>query len=164
MLDRKPRGVLLDTSFFIRLLNESDRLYFNAKQYYEYFLSNKIQMFISTISIAEFCVLGDLTQLPIKNLHILPFNINHAKKAGEVARYLYEARKNKSLDEIERKLIINDAKLFAQASTESSIDYFVTSDTKSINLFNILKNMNLNFDILDIHKKLSVFLGKLDFE
>ena len=67
-------SVLLDTSFFIRLLNSEDPLHENAKGYYKYFLEEEIKMKISTISIAEYCVKGDITDLPLKNLMILPFN------------------------------------------------------------------------------------------
>jgi predicted nucleic acid-binding protein len=52
------RGVLLDTSFFIRLLDKNDPLHNNAKEYYKYFLDYNYEMCISTISVAEYCV-GD---------------------------------------------------------------------------------------------------------
>lgn len=50
------KGVLLDTSFFLRFLNEADPLFLNADGYYRYFIDEEIPMFISTISIAEYCV------------------------------------------------------------------------------------------------------------
>ena len=46
-------AVLLDTSFFLRLLNDSDRLFMNADGYFRYFIQNEISMMISTISIAN---------------------------------------------------------------------------------------------------------------
>ncbi len=46
-------SVLLDTSFFIRLLNDNDSLHKNARDYFKYFLENDITLKISTISIAE---------------------------------------------------------------------------------------------------------------
>jgi len=51
-------SVLLDTSFFIRLLNDEDELHENALSYYKYFLENDIVLKVSTISIAENCVFG----------------------------------------------------------------------------------------------------------
>lgn len=51
-----PEGFLLDTSFFLRLLNENDPLFMNADDYFKYFLHNSLPLFISTISIAEYCV------------------------------------------------------------------------------------------------------------
>ena len=62
-------AVLLDTSFFIRFLNENDPLYKNADGYYRYFLNNNISMLISTISIAEYCVGGKTNELPFEITH-----------------------------------------------------------------------------------------------
>lgn len=73
-------SVLLDTSFFIRLLNDTDPLHINAKAYFKYFLENDIILKVSTISIAEYCVRGSLDDLPLKNIQIIPFNLDHAKK------------------------------------------------------------------------------------
>jgi len=81
-------SVLLDTSFFIRLLNDEDPLHKNAVGYYRYFLENEIILKVSTISIAEYCVLGTLDDLPLNNIQILPFNLKHAEKTGEFAKVL----------------------------------------------------------------------------
>jgi len=53
-------GVLLDTSFFLRFLNVEDPLFEKADKYYQYFLQKEFRLFISTISIAEFCVGGTI--------------------------------------------------------------------------------------------------------
>lgn len=45
--------VLLDTSFFIRLLNEEDPLHNNALGYFRYFLEHDFVIKISTIAIAS---------------------------------------------------------------------------------------------------------------
>jgi len=146
-----PEGVLLDTSFFLRFLNENDELFEKADKYYKYFLQKGFKLFISTISIAEFCVRGTADELPLKNLLIVPFNINHAKKAGELARFLYEARNAGELDVDPRPIIINDAKLFAQAEMEAPIKFFVTSDSRSLKMYELLKDKcNLNFEFIDI--------------
>jgi hypothetical protein len=62
------KSVLLDTSFFLRFLNDESPLYKNADSYFRYFIQNEITMMISTISIAEYCVGGDIHELPLKNL------------------------------------------------------------------------------------------------
>jgi len=36
-----PEGALLDTSFFLRFLNEKDELFKNADNYYQYFLQKE---------------------------------------------------------------------------------------------------------------------------
>jgi len=68
-------SVLLDTSFFIRLLNDEDSLHKNAVACYKYFIENDIVLKVSTISIAEYCVLGNLEDLPLKDIQIIPFNL-----------------------------------------------------------------------------------------
>ena len=62
------KAVLLDTSFFLRFLNDADPLFINADDYFRHFLNEDIDMMISTISIAEYCVGGDVHELPLKNL------------------------------------------------------------------------------------------------
>lgn len=158
-----PEGVLLDTSFFIRFLNEKDKLFTNADKYYRFFLDKKITMFISTISIAEFTVGAGMEQLPLKNLIVLPFNITHAVNAGKFAKILYEMRKESSFRVDERTLIINDAKLFAQAHCEIIIKHFITSDQRSLKLYNHIKSeTNLDFAIADLHENFSDNFGLLD--
>ena len=61
------KAVLLDTTFIIRLLSESDELHENAMAYYKYFLEHGIDMKFSTISIAEYCVIGAVSELPLRD-------------------------------------------------------------------------------------------------
>lgn len=157
------KAVLLDTSFFLRFLNESDPLFLNADNYYKYFLANDIDMFISTISIAEYCVRGSIGELPLKNLKILPFNIEHAKKAGEFAKVVFE--KKNTLKIQERNIIPNDSKLFAQADVEAIISYYLTSDSNSQKIYCLLKDtVNPQFQFIDLNVDCSTTFGELDFK
>lgn len=154
-------SVLLDTSFFIRFLNENDQLFENANGYYQYFLQKKIALKCSTISVAEFCVREHIDELPLKDLQIVPFNLIHAQRAGELAKIVFD---NKGLlKPFERAIIINDIKLFSQADIEM-IDAYVTSDTECIKIYNLLKkHTNLRFQIIDLHNKHTEIFGLLDF-
>lgn len=156
-------GFLLDTSFFIRLLKEDDPLFQNANDYFRYFLQNNLPAFISTISIAEFCVKGSPDELPLKNLIVSPFNYNHAVTAGRFASILYDKRKAQELEVNERPIIINDAKLFAQAHEEKRIKYFVTADERSLKLYQIINaEINLDFGFIHIKTKFNETFGVLD--
>lgn len=156
-------SVLLDTSFFLRFLNEEDPLFKNVDKYYQYFLQKEFRLLFSTISITEFCVGGSIDQLPLKNLLVLPFNIDHAKKAGEFGRILYDVRKSGDLLISERPIIINDAKLFAQAEVDSNIKYFVTSDSRSKSLYEAIKSkISINFSFIDIKIDHTEAFGVLD--
>lgn len=155
--------VLLDTSFCIRLLNENDPLHTNVLGFYRYFLESEYRLKLSTISIAEYCVRGKLDELPLRNLEVLPFNVNHAVKAGEFAKITF-AHKN-VLDLPNRLIIPNDNKLFAQAHTETDVAHFVTSDIECLKVHSLLKDSTqVNFEILNIRETYSSVLGILPFE
>lgn len=156
-------SVLLDTSFFIRLLDDEDLLHQNALGYFKYYLENDIVMKISTISIAEYCTNGSIEELPLKNLHIIPFNIDHAKQTGEFARVIFEERRKQSIVLKQRILIPNDAKLFAQADLDKDIQSFVTSDTESSKTITLLKSRKgARFDFVDIATPYHLTYGLLD--
>jgi len=131
------KGVLLDTSFFLRFLNDSDPLFNNAVGYFQYFLQKEITMMISTISIAEYCVGGDIHELPLRNLQIIPFNLEHSKRTGTFAKIVFQNKGKLKLNE--RNLIPNDSKLFAQADCEKVIEFYLSSDTESYKIYNLLK-------------------------
>jgi predicted nucleic acid-binding protein len=156
-------SVLLDTSFFVRLLNDEDSLHNNAKEYFRYFLENEIILKVSTISIAEYCVKGKIDELPIRNIQIIPFNLDQAKRTGEFAEAIFEENKIQKERLSPRAIIPNDAKLFAQADLDKSITYFVTSDSRSKNTFSLLKNqINPKFEIIDISTPHNEIFGILN--
>ncbi len=158
-------SVLLDTSFFIRLLNDEDSLHQNAKGYFKYFLENEIIMNISTVSVAEYCVGGNIDELPLMNIQIMPFNFDHARRAGEFARIIFN--ENKILREKlkPRAIIPNDSKLFAQADCDRSINYFVTSDARSQRTHNLLsKILKPEFEIININTPHNQRFGILDLK
>ncbi len=157
----KRSCVLLDTSFFIRLLNESDPLHINVLNYYRYFLENEFTLKTSTISIAEYCVKGELAELPLQDVQIIPFNINHAEKAGQFAAIVFQNRTILNLSD--RKIIPNDTKLFAQADAEEQIQMFATSDEECIKVYMLLNStQKLNFGIINIRKPYHETFGILD--
>jgi len=156
-------SVLLDTSFFIRLLNDEDLLHKNAVGYFKYFLENEICLKVSTISIAEYCVLGKLDDLPLNNIQILPFNLKEAERTGEFAKIIFFENKISMAKLFPRAIIPNDSKLFAQADLDKTITHFVTSDIRSKKTLMMLKNgINPKFDIISIEIPFTQTFGILD--
>lgn len=152
MLKEQPFSVFLDTSFLIRLLSKNDPLHQNAEDYYRYFLENGIPMYVSTITVAEYCVNGDIYELPLRSVRIIPFNIQHAPVAGGFANILYSARRSKDIFVDNRLIIPNDVKLFAQAECNPDVKYFVTSDAESSKLIKkISEQKSVSFEHMDIH-------------
>lgn len=156
-------SVLLDTSFFIRLLNDEDPLHKNAVGYFRYFLENDIVLKVSTISIAEYCVLGNLEDLPLKNIQIVPFNLKEAEKTGQFANIIFAEIKVSEEKLTPRAIIPNDSKLFAQADLDKSVTHFITSDIRSKNTLALLKKgTNPKFEIISIDIPFTETFGILD--
>lgn len=157
----QPRIAMLDTSFLIRLLKEDETLHESAKAYYQYFLQNGFLLYVSTVAVAEYCVHGDLEQLPFQSVRITPFNLDHAEKAGNYARTLFEAKKTGEFKPEQRLVIPNDTKIFAQASSVGAL-YFVSADTNASKAISLLAKEN-GFAVthVDIHNPLSSFSGTL---
>ncbi|MEJ0055511.1 MAG: hypothetical protein WDN75_07565 [Bacteroidota bacterium] len=154
-------SVLLDTSFFIRFLNDRDPLFKNADGYFRYFLQQDTVMLISTISIAEYCVMGNINELPLKNLQILPFNIEHAKRTGEFANIVFENKGKLKLKE--RNIIPNDTKLFAQADIEISTAFYLSSDLESLKIYRLLQgSAHPKFQFIDLNVSHADTFGILD--
>lgn len=155
------KAVLLDTSFFIRFLNDSDPLFKQADGYFRYFLETEITMMISTISIAEYCVGGDVHELPLRNLRIVPFNLDHAKRTGQFARIVFQNKGKLKLKE--RNIIPNDTKLFAQADCEKAIEFYLSSDHESLKIYKLLKQeTSPKFQFIDLNTPHNETFGLLD--
>ena len=77
--------------------------------------SKNIAMKCSTVSVAEYCVKGKLDELPFKDLQILPsILITHNERESLQT----DINTKGKIDLPERKIILNDIKLFAQADVE----------------------------------------------
>ncbi|MCG2760946.1 MAG: hypothetical protein L6407_07015 [Candidatus Delongbacteria bacterium] len=157
--------MMLDTSFCIRLLNPEDKLHFNAKNYFKYFLEHNIVMKLSTIAVAEYCAGGSIKELPLEKVRIVPFNIDHAEKAGKFAKIIFQ-KNNLTQDKLKPRAIIpNDTKLFAQTDLEATVTHFVTCDVECQRIFKMLKaETKVNFDIIDINTPYNEVFGKLNLE
>jgi predicted nucleic acid-binding protein len=157
-------GVLLDTSFVIRLLRTNDALNSNAKAWFKELLDRKVPMFLSTISIAEYCVGGPFDELPLQKVRVLPFNVDHARCAGPFTKTLLELRKS-SVEEERRPVVINDLKLLAQAEVTFGISHFLTKDGGFIARMQSLRSGGhvLRTQLLDLNVPMADSLGRLNF-
>jgi hypothetical protein len=125
-------------------------LHKQAKDYFRYFLTQKAILKCSTISIAEYCVKGKYTELPLRNLQILPFNFNHAVRAGEIMAAILSKKGFPAGSQ--RVVVINDVNLFAQADSEAEVEAYVTSDSESKKLYDTAKQLRgLSFSFIDIN-------------
>ncbi|MCG9900874.1 MAG: hypothetical protein MH132_12790 [Hydrotalea sp.] len=153
-------SILLDTSFCIRLLKSNDPLHTNAKDYFKYFLEQKIEIYISTIVVAEYAVKDDPSNLPLEFAKIIPFDFFDGKTAGEFHSILLN---NKSqLSNIDRNVIKDDCKLIAQLFNRK-IQGYITKDKKSFSqiISPIITSKSFTIELLDLEIPLNEFKGTL---
>lgn len=71
-------------------------------------------------------------------------------------------KKNK-LQLRERNIIPNDTKLFATADVEKSVDFYLSADTESFKIYNLLKEqLNPRFQFIDLHVPFGETFGVLN--
>ncbi len=151
---------MLDTSYCIRLMDESDLLHQNALDYFRYFSSEKITIHISTVAIAEYGVLDDVNNLPLDYLQIESFDFRDAETAGKFHNQVIGKKQN--IDGYNRRIIANDIKIFAQTHTKQ-IDAIITKDIESYSRYvKPLTNAGLlQIKFLDLNIPLNTALGEL---
>ncbi len=156
-------SVLVDTSFCIRLLKSNDPFHENVKNWFEYFLNQKIDIYLSTIAISEYSVKDDpINLLALQTFKILEFDFEDAGTSGKFTNLILQ---NSEIREIEkRSVVINDIKLIAQVHNRE-IDAYISKDRKSFSkiIENLKKETDLNFIFIDLTVPKNEFLGELDF-
>lgn len=153
-------SILLDTSFCIRLLKSNDDLHQNAKDYFKYFLEKQIEIYLSSIVIAEYSVKDDPANLPLEFVKIIPFDFFDGKTAGEFHSILL---KDKDLiKDIGRDVVKDDCKLIAQLSNRN-IQGYITKDRKSFTKFfaPIQASKRFAIEMLDLEIPLKDFKREL---
>ncbi len=147
------KSIILDTGFLINLYSDKFALQNHCKEYYRYFLENKIDMYVSTISLAEYCVGSSLSDIELDKFRIIPFNIQHCPIAGKFAKHCIHDR-DKFLHDIDRKVVMNDIKILSQAAFHK-IDALITKDVKLekiINRISSLPESELSIKYLNISR------------
>ena len=157
--------VMLDSSFMRRFMDETSELNDNATQYYRYFLENDFELCISTIALAENLTYSSIEEFPFKDVKIVPFNIDHAKKTGEFAQYLFQEKHSNNLKITSRDIIPNDTKLFSQAEVIQDLQFFISSDKESEKIYNKLAaKFGLKYKFIDLSISCSDYFGTLNFK
>ena len=118
-------SILLDTSFLIALADPTRANHAVAKQYLRESLGKGVPLYLSAIAVSEFQVKQAVTDLPLRNFIVLPFNIDHAMQVGLLMRDLIRDASD------DRVAVKDDVKLIAQAVCES-ITHILTEDRNTL--------------------------------
>jgi predicted nucleic acid-binding protein len=121
--------VSLDTSFLISFADPDRPNHTVAVDYFRHCLAQQIPMWISTVAAGEFEVGQPISDLPLQNFRVQPYNLPHAIRAAALFRALREDTAPTSEDR--RPIIINDLKILAQAE-EESIPVILTEDRNTL--------------------------------
>ncbi|MDD5138805.1 MAG: PIN domain-containing protein [Verrucomicrobiales bacterium] len=121
--------VSLDTSFLISFADPDRSNHAVAVEYFRHCLAQRFPMWISTVAAGEFEVKQPISDLPLQNFRIQPYNLPHAIRAAAMFRSLSE--ENAASTEDTRRIIINDLKIIAQAE-EEQISIILTEDTNTL--------------------------------
>jgi hypothetical protein len=122
-------GVLLDTSFLITFATPTRQHHAVAVQYFRFFASEGVPMFVSTIAASEFHLRQPVTDLPLDAMIVLPFNLADAMRAAELDFTLH-----KGTPGVARDALKDDFKLLGQVKA-NDIAFVITEDDKSLYKF-----------------------------
>lgn len=121
--------VSLDTSFLISFADPDRPNHAVAVDYFRHCLAQQIPMWISTVAAGEFEVGQPISDLPLQNFRVQPYNLPHAIRAAALFRAI--RAENTAPTEDRRPVIINDLKIIAQAE-EESIPVILTEDRNTL--------------------------------
>ncbi|HTD66197.1 MAG TPA: hypothetical protein VK846_06655, partial [Candidatus Limnocylindria bacterium] len=83
--------VSLDTSFLISFADPNRPHHAVAVEYFRHCLAEKIPMWISVIAAGEFEVGQPISDLPLQNFRMQPYNLPHAIRAATLFRAMEQA-------------------------------------------------------------------------
>ena len=121
--------VSLDTSFLISFADPDRPNHTVAVNYFRHCLAQRVPMWISVVAAGEFEVGEPVSDLPLQNFRIQPYNLPHAIRAAALFRALRQDAAEPA--EERRPIIINDLKILAQAE-EDQIPVILTEDANTL--------------------------------
>lgn len=97
---------------------------------------------------------------------IVPFNFDHAQRAGKMIAEVYAEKKKRGVTITPRAIVPNDTKMFAQADVEPNINFYATADVECKKVYDMIKASEgtLSFEFINITIPSNKFFGILDFK
>lgn len=111
----------MDTGFLITIFDEQRPDHATAQAMYHFFIDHQFLLYLSSVVVSEFCVRGDIKQLPLGNFLPLSFDLYDGVLAGKLnfTNFLNP--------DDQRSSVKDDVKLLAQMQ-KNNIAYFATQD------------------------------------
>lgn len=124
---------MVDTCVLINVFDKHGNLHDVAQQCLDFLLENKCRLMVSSLSLAEFGVKGDIADiLQSKAFSALAYGVRAAMRAAEFTRLTAsdDARQNLRTLDNARKVIAIDTQIIAQAACEEA-DFILTADANT---------------------------------
>jgi hypothetical protein len=146
-------GAVLDTGFLITLVDANREAHEHAKSYYRYFLENGITLYLPTVVASEFGIKQPVTDLPLHNFKVLPFNLAESIRCAELNSTYYRRKAGSG----QRDAVKDDFKIIAQAEEQEAM-FLLTEDTNSMSVYcDLLRNESrIDFKVLELSKGFDV--------
>ena len=142
-------GAVLDTGFLITLVDAKRAEHEHAKAYYRYFLENGITLYLPTVVASEFGIKQPVTDLPLHNFKVLPFNLAESIRCAELNNTYYRSKVGSG----QRDAVKDDFKIIAQAEEQEAM-FLLTEDRNSMSVYcDLLQNESkIDFKVLELSK------------
>lgn len=146
-------GAVLDAGFLITLVDAQRGAHETAKRYYRYFLENGAPLYLPTVVASEFCIKQPITDLPLHNFKVLPFNLVDAIRCADMNHSYYRDKEGVG----QRDSVKDDFKIIAQAEEQEAM-FLLTEDTNTMSACcRCLRDEDkIAFDIIEISKGFDV--------
>ena len=138
-MSKKTNGVILDTSFLIKLVDSTCKENQAAKAHWAYFASNDIRVFLPTIVVSEFQTQDQIPDFIYSSAILLPFNFNDAETCAKINFPKPEDRSGTKGQPGARQAIKDDIKIIAQAINEN-VSFAISGDAETFLKF--VKRLN----------------------
>jgi hypothetical protein len=119
---------VLDTGFLISLVDRNRKCHQAARSYYKFFLEHNVVMLLPTVVVSEFSIVQPVTDLPLRNFRVLPFNFLDAVKCAELNAHHYRQQLGNTG---QRDSVKDDFKIIAQAVVQQA-RLLVTEDETTL--------------------------------
>lgn len=149
MSEPKYTKVLTDTCFLISLLNENDAQHKHAEEYFRYFIEQKTQLYLSTISLSE-CYEKQQPTI-IRNFKLVSFGLNESTMQHD----LFQRSDVQSKASEEKIVVKDDIKIISSAVANKIPNILSVND----DFCKMAQKVSLN--VIDYRVDLSAHLGKL---
>jgi hypothetical protein len=145
----KRSGAVLDTGFLITLVDANRESHEHAKAYYRYFLENGVTLYLPTVVASEFGIKQPVTDLPLHNFIILPFNLAEAIRCADLNSTYYRQKASAG----QRDAVKDNFKIIAQAEEQDAL-FLLTEDKNSMSIYcDLLRSESkTDFTVVELSK------------